>query len=340
MMVCYCIGAAFVVLAPGNFARMGGLSDSTPMGTKLVNAIVFVVKSPLPWLWLAVVLLWLLQRKRLEHFWRDNSFWWLAALGSIAFGVFSGASWPRTHFPTYIFTFVMMVKLVASLELRPWFDYVMIALALIAVGIDFASEYQTMKTQKMAVEYVKDHAAEGSTVTWNGTKQSRKSISNNCFSCNSNNWRNVAFAQYYGLPRFAVVPQEVMDQIHDFSAPCECYSVIPLPDGHGEIEALRIIYYDGIIYKYPLKLARLVAALGYPLNERFYTSKEEAPFNGWLLKSQEGLDAFCTRPGDNDSFDGFGMVATADGAFVYYPSSMNRSGGLEAIRTEFVFQER
>ena len=346
MLAAYVVGAAFVVLAPGNFARMGGLTSdvthTTPLTTRLVNVIVFVVSSPLPWLWLAALVLWLVQRKRQPRFWLDNCFWWVAALCSIAFCVASGAAWPRTHFPAYIFTFVLLARLVAALPMRLWADHAATIAALAAICIDFASEQRCLHAQHNAVQQVKACAAEGNRPVWDDIDISRKSIANSCFSSYSENWRNVAFAQYHHLPPFAVVPREVIDGVESLSADSmaitERYIVWCIPADSGTVSAVHIVYSDTLLYTYPSKLARLAAAFGLPLTSRHYTSKADAPLGGFLLESQQGLETILPTTGTDESTDQFGTLRLSRGTYIYYPSHHLHKGDLDAIRTEIEYR--
>ena len=343
MTVAYCIGAAFVVLAPGNFARMGGLTadatHTTPLATRLVNVVVFVVRSPLPWLWLAAALLWLVQRKRQPRFWRDNCFWWIAALCSIGFCVLSGATWPRTHFPAYIFSFILLVKQATMLPATRWLDHAATLAALVAIGVDFASEQRILRSQPTAVGMVKNSVAQELTPVWDEIASSRKSIQNACFSSLRDNWRNTAFAQYHHLSPFFVVPREIMDAIEkdspaDSLYTTEHYVVYRLPNSNDTASAAHVVYSDALLYAYPSKLARLATACGIPLRSRYYTSKNEAPLSGFLLKSHQGAETVILATKPDDSVDQLSTVQLPQGTFIYFPSHYLHHGNLDAIRIE------
>ena len=343
MSVAYCIGAAFVVLAPGNFARMESVTTAaehtTSFSTRLVNVAVYVISSPLPWLWLLTAILWFVQRKRCQHFWRDNCFWWIAALCSIGFCVLSGATWPRTHFPAYIFSFILLVKQATMLPATRWLDHAATLAALVAIGVDFASEQRILRSQPTAVGMVKNSVAQGLTPVWDEIASSRKSIQNACFSSLRDNWRNTAFAQYHHLSPFFVVPREIMDAIEkdsptDSLYTTEHYVVYRLPNSNDTASAAHVVYSDALLYAYPSKLARLATACGIPLRGRYYTSKNEAPLSGFLLKSHQGAETVILATKPDDSVDQLSTVQLPQGTFIYFPSHYLHHGNLDAIRIE------
>lgn len=340
MLLCFSVGAAFVVLAPGNFSRMNGLSQSTPFGTRLVNTLVYVFKSPLPFLWLATVVLWFLQKKRCPDFWRSNIFWFAAMFCSIAFCVVSGASWPRTHFPVYIFSIILLMKQLALLSLKRWMQIVFVLLALALVSVDLYNENHILYKQTSAVNFVRDNASKEVVLTWSGIKRSRKSISENVFSCYNTNWRNVAFAKYHGLPSFVVVPQQVMDAVCSMEADsvytCHNYTVRRLPHGYTRVDGIRITYTEDTVFRYPAKMARLVSLFGVPLNDRCYAKRQDAPFLSGLLRMQNGLYAEYGATSDDESVDAYGIVSVPDGTWIYYPKSYETMCGYSALRFDVI----
>lgn len=340
----YCVGAAVVVLAPGNFARMGGLTGSgaTPWGTRVVNLLVFVLQGPLPWVWLATVALWLLLRRRLPGFWRENCFWWVAVLVSLAFCIASGAAWPRTHYPAYAFSAILLMKLVCAWLSHPVFDSAATLSALVAIGIDFfASERSTLTAQARAVDYVAAHASEQPLLPWIGTEPSRKSISAGVFSPNSSNWRNLAFASYHSLSPFAVVPSEILRHVQehpgqDSIGTAGDYSILRLPDSLVGAPMLRITYCDSAVWVYPSRLARMAAAVGLPLDERYYASAAAMPLGKLIGKRLPCLETSLTLATNDDSFDALGLVATHHARYLYYPTALNRRGPYTAQHIEVV----
>lgn len=340
MLLCFCFGAAFVVLAPGNFSRMDGLSQSTPFGTRLVNTLVYVLKSPLPVLWMSTIVLWLFQKKRYPDFWRSNVFWFAAIFCSIAFCVVSGASWPRTHFPVYIFSIILLMKQLATLSLKRWLEVAFAVAALVIVVADLYNENGILYKQMSAVNYVRDNASKEGTITWRGTRPSRKSISGDVFSCYGTNWRNVEFAKYYNLPVFKVVPQQVMDAVCSMEADsvytCHDYTVRRLPHGYTRVDGIRITYTEDTVFRYPAKMARLVSLFGVPLNDRCYENRKDAPFLSGLLRMQNGLYAEYGATNDDESVDAYGIVSVPDGTWLYYPKSYETLCGYSILRFDVI----
>lgn len=343
MLAAYAAGATIVVLAPGNFARMGGLAAEgdhvTGIGTKLVNVIIYVLDSPLPWIWIATVLLWLFNCKNERTFWKESCFDMVAIAVSIGFCVLSGAAWPRTHFPAYLFSFMMLVRVVSGYRMREWVGHVAILLALAVIVIDFCHEQHVLREQLAATQYIERHAAEADVLPWNGKRTSRKSISNNCLSCKTTNWRNIAFADYYGVPSMVVVPSEV----YEAETCCEetdNYVLIYPNDSiiQHNLEGLHLVYTTDTLYKYPTKLSRLVAIFGWPLNERYYRSRSEAPFARGLLKVQTGLETELMLPKDDDVAGELGTAMINGRQVLWFPKEKSQMAGYKITKKDYLLR--
>ena len=112
------------------------------------------------------------------------------------------------------------------------------------------------------------------------------------------------------------------------------YLVRMLPARDDSVRAIHVIYSDTLLYTYPSKLARLASSVGLPMKDRYYTTKEEAPFEGFLLKHQQGLEITLPATGSDESIDQFGILRLPQATYVYYPSHYTHLGNLDAIRTE------
>lgn len=344
MLLAYAAGAAFVVLAPGNFSRMEGLAvsggNATPFGTRLVNVAVFVVKSPLPWLWLATVLLWIVQRKRLPGYWRKSCFLWVAIVCSIAFCVPSGAAWPRTHFPAYVFSIIMLLWTVEVLPLRRWMQWGVAAVVLLAVGVDFGHEVKVMSAHKRATDQVVATASAECPSVWTAAETSRKSISSNVLPSHRSNWRNKAFADYYGVPSPSVVPSEVMVAIKDGNmaeiATVGDYTVVAVPDSVECCDGLRLVFSDEPCYVYPSKMARLASAFGLPLDKRYYAEGEPMPLGGRLLKRLPSVEEEIRIPRDAESSTALDTLTCNGRRYIYYHSSDGERYGMRPARYEYL----
>lgn len=347
MLAAYAVGAAVVVLAPGNFARMTGLGGAeghaTPLATKVVNTAVYVLGGPLPWLWIAVLALWLVGRKHGGGaFWKESLFDVVAVAVAIGFCMLSGAAWPRTHFPAYLFSFTLLLRVVGCFNLKDWFGHVVVGVAAVLLAVDFGHEQGVMARQLSATHYVRQHAGGEQVLPWMCREVSRKSIGENTLSCNAANWRNKAFADYYEVPPVGVVPAEIYSRVVNAGRAGETqrFVLVPLPDSvaAGDVAGLRIVYSMDTLYKYPTKLSRLAALAGVNLGDRCYRSRSEASFMPRLLKEQVGLDQVLAMPADDDVACGMGMMEWQGKAFVYFSKESKQLSGLYMIGYEYVLR--
>ena len=341
MLLFFFIGTAIMVLAPGNYARMLEVNDggSTSISTRIVNTMVNVLGGNLPWLWVLMIALWIYIRKYkgIIGFWRNNVFWWVAILFSLVFSIVSGASYQRTFFAIYTFTFVLFLQLFSKIDLDRIAFYALCSMLLVIQAFDFWKECTVMQTQRKAVSYLCSTSPVEGCLPWTGVKATRKSISDGILSSRSDNWKNQSFAHYYGIDSFALLPGEIFDllvlrQKENFGAEVGGYVIVPLDDG-GDVEKVTLVYSEDKMYVFPKKLARLMDVCGFHLREKYYLEKKGRC--GFLLKEEEGISVELTNSPD---IDGFGVVETEKGRFLYYDKKYNKSGELEVCKVLPQFQ--
>ena len=339
----FSIGAAFMVLAPGNYARMLDVNagGATPMATRLVNTLVNLLDGKLPLLWVVILALWLIAKfgKGVSGFWRANIFWWIAILVSLLFTVVSGASYQRTFFAVYTFSFVILLKLVVALQIKDKPAMVIMVVMMVLIVFDFAHETHMMSRQKKAVEYCASAQPVNGYLPWKGTTQSWKSIGSDMLSSNSQNWRNLSFCTYYDINPVALLPRALFDAIvlkdtMAWDAAKEDYQIMRL-DSDRKIEMLKLTYTDEEVYVFPKKIARLGDAMGLHLREKHYPDKTK--WFGFLLKKEPEIAVELVNSIDNDVF---GIVPADDGRdFLFFDRHWMRWGDLDVTDVDVVYAE-
>lgn len=331
--VLYVLGAVFLVLAPGNMQHYFLLNDEEThikLTTRIVNSIVFVGKSPLPWLWLAIVLLKVLQKK--SDFWINNIFYIIAISVSVLFTMVSGASYSRTFYAVYVLTFVLLLKLLPDIG-NKWLKVCVVTVIAVSIGVDFVHETRVMSSKKQAIDKLICSMPDNEMLPWTGQGVSRKSITKNVLSWRPNNWKNRAFCHYYDKPSFGLIPQEVYDAIIEKNV-CETnytdnYCIVCNDTGH--VQRMKITYSDEDLWSWPSKVARLI----WPsMIDRYYLSPEDVPLHQLFLKQHQGVETTFVNLSNTDFFC---TVYYNKQYITFYSKKLLHKGNLEAKTIEFYY---
>lgn len=283
--ICFCIGAVIVVLAPGNFARFNIVFDGnspTPISTKFVNMLTYLLSSPILLIWGSTLVLALLRRYnkiRLNN--HLTSVIIIAIIFSLAFITVSGACWPRTYFAIYTFSFILLLQEIAYVHMPNWLKtFVGVVFLLCFIG-DFYQEQRTFKIQKKAVEAVIEDSKSGKDlIYWIGADSSIKSISSDVLSVESSSWKNTFFCNYYGLDSVRLYPKEIAEWMQkDIMVESDKYIMLE----HFTLFPINTIDYSqnytivvnmGDVYVLKSKLRRLLYAMHFSCGSKIYEKKE------------------------------------------------------------------
>lgn len=284
--VCFFVGAAIVVLAPGNFARFGTEVDGdagVSMMTRVVNMLVRLLDSPLLWIWGITIglALWRRYRKVMLDY-RYTGILILAIVFSLAFIAVSGASWPRTFWAIYSFSFILLLQEFRHVHIPNWLKIVIGAALLVCIMADFCHEWKTLKVQKAAIDKVIQQTTDNSAVVcWTGTEPSRKSISEDVLSVEPSSWKNTFFNNYYGLDSVCLMPCDVSEWLQEEIKVSDMSKVVMLenhmlfPVDTIDMDRDFTVEVDmGDVYVFKSRLGRLLDAMHLSCGTRIYRDNE------------------------------------------------------------------
>lgn len=277
--VCYSVGTALVVLAPGNFERHGvAVSGHPALVTWVVTQLELAIKFKLIWVWLLSLALLIIEVVKKQYtiktFIKKNIIWLVGIAVSYAFLFVSGVTSYRSQWAIYLFSFVILFFLLKKIQVRNLFYALASLLFLVIVVADFIKECKACYVKKEAVAELLHQAkkgtlTEGKYYLWPQTEATRKSIP---VPTGVNGlWPGNSFATFYHLDRFVVMPKEA----YAFCSGNESYDalyygVLPVVNGMAIAEAdegtssLSLAYDYDIPFAYVLRNqpARLLQALG------------------------------------------------------------------------------
>lgn len=299
--VCYSVGTALVVLAPGNFERHGvEVSGHPALVTWVVTQLELAIKFKLIWVWLLSLALLIIEVVKKQYtiktFIEKNIIWLVGIAVSYAFLFVSGVTSYRSQWAIYLFSFVILFFLLKKIQVRNLFYALASLLFLVIVVADFIKECKACYVKKEAVEELLHQAkigslTEGKYYLWPQTETTRKSIP--APTGVNGLWPGNSFAAFHHLDRFVVIPKEA----YAFCSGNESYNalyygVLPVVNGMAiaEVEegtsSLSLAYDYDIPVAYVLRNqpARLLQALGCSgTTRKVYNSR------GLLLEKEQPL---------------------------------------------------
>lgn len=299
--VCYSVGTALVVLAPGNFERHGvAVSGHPALVTWVVTQLELAIKFKLIWVWLLSLALLIIEvvnkQYTIKTFIEKNLIWLVGIAVSYVFLFVSGVTSYRSQWAIYLFSFVILFFLLKKIQVRNLFYALASLLFLVIVVADFIKECKACYVKKEAVEELLHQAktgslTEGKYYLWPQTEATRKSIP---VPTGVNGlWPGNSFATFHHLNRFVVMPKEA----YAFCSGNESYDalyygVLPIVNGMAIAEidegasSLSLAYDYDIPFAYVLRNqpARLLQALGCSgTTRKVYNSR------GLLLEKEQPL---------------------------------------------------
>lgn len=224
--ICYFIGACLVVLAPGNFSRMGTVGLSGGIGSvnylaRSYSIIMTAISSPLGIIWLltllSVIISKALKISSFKQFAKENIYFIICIFFSLAFIIVSYAYWPRTFFAIYTFSILILMRVVSKFNFGKFTVICTAVLSICLISIDFVHEAKTMLYKNNAISEIIESQRKypsdfQSLPQW---PETRKSIKRNFVSMYDSDWRMYSIYTYYELKPFGVMPDEVMNACKD-----------------------------------------------------------------------------------------------------------------------------
>lgn len=311
--VCYAVGTAFVVLAPGNFERHGETVGGHPaLVTWIVTQLELAIRFKLIWVWLlslALLIIELVKKQITIKTFIEESILWLVGIGvSYAFLFVSGVTSYRSQWAIYLFSFIILFSLLRMVQTRNVFYILASLLFLVIVVADFIKECKACSVKKEAVAELLHQAKtgslrEGKYYLWPQTVTTRKSIP---IPTGVNGlWPGNSFATFHHLDGFVVMPKEAYDFCAG-SKPCDSlyYGAIPAVNGmaiaklDAGVKNIALTYDYDTPFAYVLRNqpARLLQAMGCgETTGKVYNSR------GFLLEKEE---PFTSVSGVSDAMEG------------------------------------
>lgn len=299
--VCYAMGTAIVVFAPGNFERQGQSVGGHPaFVTWVVTQLELAIRFKLIRVWLLSLALLIIEVVKKQYtiktFIEKNLIWLVGIAVSYVFLFVSGVTSYRSQWAIYLFSFVILFSLLKKIQARNLFYALASLLFLVIVVADFIKECKACYVKKEAVEELLHQAktgslTEGKYYLWPQTETTRKSIP--APTGVNGLWPGNSFATFHHLDRFVVIPKEA----YAFCSGSESYNalyygVLPVVNGMAiaEVEegtsSLSLAYDYDIPVAYVLRNqpARLLQALGCSgTTRKVYNSR------GLLLEKEQPL---------------------------------------------------
>ena len=299
--VCYVVGTAFVVLAPGNFERHGeAVSGHPALVTWIVTQLELAIRFKLIWVWLLSLVLLIIElvkkQTTIKTFFEETLIWLVGIAVSYAFLFVSGVSSYRSQWAIYLFSFVILFSLLRKLQLRNMLCALASIVFLVIIVADFIKECKACSIKKDAVAEMLHQAqtetlTEGNYYLWPESVLTRKSIP---IPTGLNGlWPGNSFAAFHHMDRFIIMPKEVYAYCSG-SESCDSlyYGILPLVNGKAIAEidegtsSLSLAYDYDIPSAYVLRNqpARLLQASGCSeATRKVYNSR------GFLLEKEQPL---------------------------------------------------
>lgn len=223
----FLLGAVFVVVAPGNFARLGNVvgGGTYNIFAKLFGAFIRFLGEPVSLLLLFILIMFFIiggKRKNFALvFLRDNSFYISAILFSFLFIGVSGASWSRTFFAIYTFTFILFIKLINEFSFNRVIKAVISVAVIVSIAFDFIGEMKVLEEKSMIVDNcIRQYEFSANEnkrlcLTSNFPSKTRKSFDKDFLTIDVDNWRNIAFEEFYNLKNISLLPDcDIQDKLN------------------------------------------------------------------------------------------------------------------------------
>lgn len=347
--VLFGLGAVFMVFAPGNFVRLNMVTggERASLSTYFLNVVCEVLRSPLIWIWLITGLLVLVAKfKRyitFKDFLRENVFWLSAIVFSLLFIWISAASWPRTFFAVYTFSFIVLVKSLSLIPLKQWIQVMIVSMVWISVIFDFTHEKKVCLYNRNIldnlIQEVRNHP-EKDCFSFAKMNHSRRAIGNDVLREEEKNWRVRSFCNFYGIPHvFSVIPEEVFEACnatnqHEALFRLDNYYVCQV---EKRSQSIMLVWNESPCYVIHSKPKRLFAAMGFKkMGKRWYESANELFLGKLLLEKVENVSSVHHQPPDAD-FELFGYYLTNGRLYLYFPKELTNLYDCEVKRIVQVF---
>lgn len=304
LFICFCIGAAFEILAPANFVRLNAVTGGTghpAVSTQIVNILQTILDSILLWVYLGILILYVVFKiTHMNLSFKEDFLLYTTAIGVYLLFVFvTGALWARVLFSVYTFSFLILLRLCSYIPQKSVATYALYAITILLIGIDGGKEIRTMRCQKQAIENIIEESttAQGDYIPWTGVAGSRKSVSDNVLCVDSANWKNSTFSKFHNIPAVRIIPQVLYNFIRkdDQLVPYELtkldeeFSVVMINDTIPENILSVHIPYLSTGYVFHNKIRRLVNCVGFnALAYRIYEHATDIPFGKFLLEPFDG----------------------------------------------------
>ena len=317
--ICYVVGTAIVVFAPGNFERheqdVGGHPGAA---TWIVTQLELAIRFKLVWVWalsLVLVIVELIKKQfKIEEFLENTMIWIVGILVSYAFLFVSGVTSYRSQWAIYLFSFIILFFLLKKVRVKNLYYVLMSLMLLTLVFVDFCKEFEACSMKRAAVSELL-HEAQTKTLTegcyylWPQTIETRKSIPTPTGLNGS--WPGKFFSSFYRLDHFVVMPESVYLYCSGNRTEVGTYlGCIPMVDGMAvlplDISAtgvtVRYDYEKKRGYVFHNKSQRILEAFGIKsLARKVYDSKNEMFLGKVLLEEIDPLETEVRLSGDVDN---------------------------------------
>ena len=210
-------GVLFVVLAPGNFNRINQGTQS--IQHKILAFISnFLNETFIVFLTILIIALILyggLVRRRLCEFVKENIFYFSAILFSLMFIFISCAGWSRTFFAVYIFSFILVLKFLKSLNIPKFINFTVIFLIIVWFGYDFYNEFNALRNNKNNYDSLVNQLNNKDTdVIFNVPRRVMTRKNNTVIlSLSGNSWMNTSFSAFHDHKPIAYMSKELYDSL-------------------------------------------------------------------------------------------------------------------------------
>ncbi len=306
--VCYGMGTAIVVFAPGNFVRQEFSVQHSQIDVWLVNQLELAIRFGLIWVWLLslVLLIVALVKKQitLKSFANDNVVWLVGILVSYAFLYVSGIISFRPQWGIFIYSFIVMFYLLRMVRIDK-IPYVVVSVVAIAfVLVDFSKECRACQAKNKAVSKMLYQAKTNSLVEnrfflWPETESTRKSIPSP--SELNGQWPGSYFSAFHHLRDFVIMPEVAYSycsgEKNDFPL---YYNLFPMIEDNVIVKCVDSSCQNVTIeyefespkaYVLQNKIRRLLEAMGFEgFARKTYASKDELLLGGILLRELDVAD--------------------------------------------------